>query len=201
MHKISNFTGQARHGWERMTPAFGMSRPHTDMSNSQQPPLRRPHGAPPVTPPSGSADTTVNLSFNVPFSSNLAGPDPEDILHSSPGAFQRWTFPEGTEEGTPIHKLPVHANNVETLRKSCRQLSENSGGRIEATVTSSEPKAVQSLQRRPQGLVTNVCISGDGETVHKMRAKILNETPISLVRHTFLELLFYCRAFLEINIS
>lgn len=179
MHKITNFTGQARHGWERMTPAFGMSRPHTDMSNSQQP-LRRPHGAPPVTPPSGG-DSTVNLSFNVPFSSNLAGPDVEDVLHSSPGAFQRWTFPDGTEEGTPMHKLPVHANNVETLRNTCRQIGENSGGRIEATVTSSEPKAVQSLQRRPQGLVTNVCISGDGETVHKMRAKILNETPISLV--------------------
>jgi hypothetical protein len=178
MHKISNFTGQARHGWERMTPAFGMSRPQTDMTNSQS--LRRPPGAPPTTPPSGG-DSTVNLSFNVPFSSNLAGPDIEDVLHSSPGSLQRWTFPDGTAEGTPIHKLPVHASNVEALRRLCRQIGESSSGRIEATVTSSEPKAVQSLQRRPQGLVTNVCISGDGETVHKMRAKILNETPIALV--------------------
>ena len=174
MHKISNFTGQARHGWERMTPAFGMSRPHQDIANSQA--LRRP----PLTT-SSSIDSTVNLSFNVPFSSNLAGPDVEDILHSSPGAFQRWTFPGGTPEGTPIHKLPVHAGNVEALRKLCRQIGESSAGRIEATVTSSEPKAVQTLQRRPQGLVTNVCISGDGDTVHKMRAKILKETPISLV--------------------
>ncbi|KAL2008600.1 hypothetical protein VTN00DRAFT_6794 [Thermoascus crustaceus] len=177
MHKISNFTGQARHGWERMTPAFGMSRPHTDMATSQS--LRRPHGAPPMTPPTG-IDPIVNLSFNVPFSSNLAGPDPEDILHASPGAIQRWTFPEGAPEGTPIHKLPVHASNVEALRRLCRHISESSGGRIEATVTSSEPKAVPSLQRRPQGLVTNVCITGDGDTVRKMRAKILNETPISL---------------------
>jgi hypothetical protein len=182
MHKISNFTGQARHGWERMTPTFGMSRPHADISASQQS-LRRPHGAPPLTPPS-SVDPTVNLSFNVPFSSNLAGPDVEDVLHASPGALQRWTFPEGTPEGTPIHKLPVHVNHVETLRRLCRHVSETSGGRLEATVTSSEPKAVPSMQRRPQGLVTNVCLSGDGETVRKMRAKILNETPISLVRRT-----------------
>ncbi|EEH43095.1 uncharacterized protein PADG_07915 [Paracoccidioides brasiliensis Pb18] len=176
MHKITNFTGQARHGWERMTPAFGMSRPHQDMSNQA---LRRPHGPPPVTVPPG-VDTTVTLSFNVPFSSTLAGPNPEDILHSSPGAFQRWTFPEETPEGTPIHKLPVHVSNLDALRKLCRSVSDSSHGRIEATVTSSEPKAVASLQRRPQGLVTNVCISGDGETVQQVRQNILKETPIAL---------------------
>jgi hypothetical protein len=180
MHKISNFTGQARHGWERMPAAFGMSRqPHTEMPGSQS--MRRPHGQSPVTPPT-PADATVNLSFNVPFSSTLAGPEVEHVLHSSPGAFQRWTFPESTAEATPIHKLPVHSNNVETLRRLCRHIGESSNGRIEATVTSSEPKAaVQSLQRRPQGLVTNVCISGDGELVQKMRQKILSETPICLV--------------------
>ncbi|KAJ5679202.1 hypothetical protein N7462_007446 [Penicillium macrosclerotiorum] len=173
MHKISNFTGQARHGWERMTPTFGMSRPHTDMA------FRRPHGAPPMTPPT-SIDPTVNLSFNVPFSSTLAGPDVDDVLHASPNALQRWTFPEATPEGTPVHQLPVHTSNVEGLRRLCRQITESSGGRIEATLTSSEPKAVPSLQRRPNGLVTNVCVTGDGETVRKMRAKILNDTPIML---------------------
>ncbi|KAH3023715.1 hypothetical protein KXV89_009048 [Aspergillus fumigatus] len=176
MHKISNFTGQARHGWERMTPTFGMSRPHTDMTSHT---LRRPHGAPPMTPPTG-IDPTVNLSFNVPFSSTLAGPDIDDVIHASPGALQRWSFPEGTPEGTPVYNLPVHANNVESLRRLCRQITESSNGRVEAVVTSSEPKSVPSLQRRPQGLVTNVCITGDGETVRKMRAKILNETPILL---------------------
>ncbi|KAJ5643317.1 uncharacterized protein N7484_005824 [Penicillium longicatenatum] len=173
MHKISNFTGQARHGWERMTPTFGITRPHTDMA------FRRPHGAPPMTPPT-SIDPTVNLSFNVPFSSTLAGPDVEDVLHASPAALQRWTFPEGTPEGTSVHQLPVHTSNVEGLRRLCRQITETSGGRIEATVTSSEPKAVPSLQRRPNGLVTNVCVTGDGETARKMRAKILNDTPIML---------------------
>ncbi|KAF4944528.1 hypothetical protein F66182_18658, partial [Fusarium sp. NRRL 66182] len=178
MHKISNFTGQARHGWERMTPAFGMSRPHSDIHAASQP-LRRPHGTPALNPPT-AADPTVNLSFNVPFSSYLAGPDVEDVLHASPGALQRWSFPEGTPEGTPIHNLPVHVNHVEALRKLCRTVSETSGGRLEATVTTSEPKSLPSVQRRQPGLVTNVCLSGDGETVRKMRAKILNETPISL---------------------
>ena len=172
MHKITSFTGQARHGFsERMPAAFGMSRPHQDTQ-----PQRRPTG-----PSTTSADSTANLSFNVPFSSNLAGPEVDDVLHSSPGAFQRWTMPSGTPDGTPIHKLPVHSNNVDNLRRLCRQISELTGGRLEALVTSSEPKAAQTLQRRPQGLVTNVCISGDGELVHKMRMKILNETPILLV--------------------
>ncbi|KAL4953700.1 hypothetical protein BDW69DRAFT_151842 [Aspergillus filifer] len=176
MHKISNFTGQARHGWERMTPTFGMSRPHAEMASHS---LRRPHGAPPMTPPTG-IDPTVNLSFNVPFSSALAGPDVDDVLHASPNALQRWSFPEGTPEGTPIHQLPVHTSHVESLRTLCRQITENSNGRVEALICSSEPKPVPSLQRRPQGLATNVCITGEGEIVRKMRAKILNETPILL---------------------
>jgi hypothetical protein len=133
-----------------------------------------------MTPPT-SIDPTVNLSFNVPFSSTLAGPDVEDVLHASPNALQRWTFPEGSPEGTQVHQLPVHTSNVDGLRRLCRQITETSAGRIEATVASSEPKALPSLQRRPNGLVTNVCVTGDGETVRKMRAKILNETPIMLV--------------------
>jgi len=180
MHKISNFTGQARHGWEKMTPAaFGMSRSNQDFSLSS--PVKRPVASTPISPLT-PADTVVNLSFNVPFASNLPGPDPEEVLHSSPGAFERWTHPEGTDEETPTHKLPVHANNVEVLRRLCRAISDESGARLEAAVTSSEPKPIPALQRRPlKGLVTNVCISGDGDTVHKMRAKVLNETPIALV--------------------
>lgn len=199
MHKISNFTGQARHGWERMTPTFGMSRPHQDMA---APAMRRPVGPPPPQsqsrPPSASSaaaaaaaagigsppglDARINLSFNVPFSSNLAGPDPEDIMHSTPGAFERWVFPDGTPEGTPTHKLPVHASHVEALRRLCTQMEEQGGDRIEAaTVTSSEMKPVASLQRRPPGLVTNVCISGDYDAVMKTKARVLKETPIALV--------------------
>lgn len=133
-----------------------------------------------MTPPT-SIDPTVNLSFNVPFSSTLAGPDVDDVLHASPGALQRWTFAEGTPEGTSVHQLPVHTNNLEGLQRLCRNITEEKGGRVEATLTTSEAKAVPSLQRRPNGLVTNVCVTGDGEIARKMRAKILNETPIMLV--------------------
>ena len=146
-------------------------------------PLKRPMNGQPISP-MAPTDTIVNLSFNVPFASNLPGPDPDEILHASPKAVERWTFPEGTEEGAPIHKLPVHHGNVEQLRRLCRVLTEGSQGRVEASVTSSEPKPIPSLQRRPlKGLVTNVCVSGDSDIVHKMRAKILNETPIVLVSH------------------
>ena len=183
MSRFSNITGQARHGLEKMTPAGLMSRPNQmDLSITQ--PIKRPslnNGQPisPLTP----VDTMVNLSFNVPFASSLTGPDIEEILHASPKAMEKWTFPDGTEEDTPVHKLPVHHANVEQLRRLCRVMTEGSQGRMEATVVSTEPKSIPALQRRPlKGLVTNVCVSGDVETVHKMRAKILNETPIALVR-------------------
>jgi len=182
MQKLSNITGQARHGWEKMTPAaFGMGRPNID--NGTVPPAAKRAMAPAPMSPLTPAETMVNLSFNVPFSSNLTGPNPEEILHASSGAYQRWTHTEGTEEGIPTHRLPVHTRNVEQLRKLCKTIGDASGGRLEAAVTSSEPKPVPAVQRRPpKGLVTNVCVSGDGDVVHKIRAKILNETPIALVR-------------------
>jgi hypothetical protein len=180
MHKISNFTGQARHGWDRMTPAaFGMSRPHADISASQQ--FRRPQGSP-IAPPPSSGDSPLNLAFNVPFASNLPGPEVDDILHSSPGALERWTFPAGTAEITSAHNLPIHANNIESLRNLCRQVVEQSGGRVEASVTTSEPETAPPLQRRSHSRVTNVCLSGESDLVQKTRARILNETPIALVR-------------------
>lgn len=53
-----------------------------------------------------------------------AGPELEDIIYASPGGFARWTHPEGTEEGTPNYKLPVHVQNIENLKALCRQISE-----------------------------------------------------------------------------
>ena len=161
-----------------MTPTFGMSRPHADIATHS---LRRPPVAPPVTPPT-NIDPTVTLSFNVPFSSNLPGPEVEDVIHASPGALQRWTFPEPILEGTCIHQLPVHVANLDALRLLCRRITESAAGRIEAVVSTSEPKVVPTLQQRPQGLVTSVCVTGDGETTKRIRAKVLNETPILLVR-------------------
>jgi hypothetical protein len=188
MHKISNFTGHARTGWEKMTPGFGMSRGPHQHHHHQQP----DHNMMPVgkrsmpgmlnTPNPSMPGHPVNLSFNVPFNSVLPGPDRDDILYSSTGAYQRWVHPEGAAADTPNHALPVHTRNVENLRSLCKQLSESSGERVHATVTSSKPKPVPGIQRGPlTALVTNVCISGDAEVVHKMRAKILNETPITLV--------------------
>ena len=185
MQRFSNITGQARHGLEKMTPAGLMSRPNPmDLPIAQ--PIKRPMNGTPTSPLSPT-DAMVNLSFNVPFSSNLSGPDVDEILHATPKALERWTFPRGTEKDMAIHKLPIHLYNEEQLRRSCRVLTEGGHGRIEATVTSSEPKRIPALQRRPlKGLVTNVCISGDNETVHKLRAKILNEAPINLVKiHPF----------------
>ena len=168
-----------------MTPAGLMSsRPNPMDLPISQPIKRHVNGSQPMSPMTPS-DGVVNLSFNVPFASNLPGPDVEEILHASPKAVERWTFPEGTEEGTPIHKLPVHHGNVEQLRRQCRVMAEGTQGRVEATVTSSEPKPIPALQRSPaKGLVTNVCVSGDADIVHKTRAKLLNETPIALVSCT-----------------
>ncbi|KAF1811646.1 hypothetical protein P152DRAFT_449927 [Eremomyces bilateralis CBS 781.70] len=206
MHKLQNFTGQARHGWERMTPSmpsFGMSRSHNDASLNS--PMKRPgpqhppHSAGPLPPnatptgppptaataanrsPAPAPGTIITLSFNVPFHSNLAGPDPEEIIYSSPGAFERWTHADGTPEGTPNHKLPIHAANVEHLRNMCRVLSDPSQGQLQATVVSSEPKPIPGYQRGPlKALVTNVCLYGETEMVHGMRERILNDTPITL---------------------
>ncbi len=183
MHKISNFTGQARHGmWERMAPAGfgGMSRMHQDMANPQ--PLRRPpQPSPSVAPQPASDGSPVNLSFNIPFSYGLAGPEKEEILHASPGASQRWTSPAGAAEDAPTHKLPVHVQNEERLRTLCQYLSDQTGGRVQATVSSSEPKTGPALHRKSQSLVTNVCVSGDADLVYKIRARVLNETPIMMV--------------------
>ncbi|KZM21532.1 uncharacterized protein EKO05_0000717 [Ascochyta rabiei] len=187
MHKISNFTGQARHGWEKMTPSAGFpfSRSNHEMpvtASIKRPPTAT--SAPPVIPPG----TQVNLSFNVPFSSNLAGPDPDDMMWASPGAKARWTMPEGTAEATPTHKLPVHAQNVDNLRALCRDVSEQTEGRVSATVVSAESKPLPGLQRGPlRALVTNVCLSGELEIVNSMRCKILNSTPISL-RSSFVDI-------------
>lgn len=124
----------------------------------------------------------VILAFNVPFNSNLAGPEKEDILYSSTGAYQRWTHAESLADDMPNHTLPVHVQDVNNLRDLCRTMSESSGDRIHATVTSGKSRPIPGMQRGPlSALVTNVCISGDAETAHKMRAKILNETPITLV--------------------
>jgi hypothetical protein len=181
MHKISNLTGSARHGWEKMAPSagFGFSRNH---EMPVQAPLKRPSTAnapPPVIQPGSQ----VNLSFNIPFNSNLPGPEIDEVLYASPGASSRWAHPEGAGDDVPTHKLPVHTQNVDNLRALCRDIGEQTDNRVAATVVSAESKPLPGLQRGPlRALVTNVCLSGELELVNQMRCKILNSTPISLVR-------------------
>ncbi|KAF2213322.1 hypothetical protein CERZMDRAFT_96981 [Cercospora zeae-maydis SCOH1-5] len=188
MHKISNFvsTGHARSGF----PGMGFTRGQPQHPQQQHQHVSQEHmlGMGKRTMPGMSASPApsmsghlVSLSFTVPFNANLPGPDKDDVLYSSTGAFQRWTHPDGAASDVPNHALPVHTRNVETLRSLCKQISEGSGERLHATVTSSKPKPIPGMQRGPlSALVTNVCISGEAEVVHKMRAKILNETPITL---------------------
>jgi len=193
MHKISSFTGSARHGWDRMTPSmgFGAQRPAPNeqagppMPGMPVPPPRQTQTRPEVavvTRQSTPRSTPLSLAFNIPFSSTLAGPEAEDVLHATPGAFRRWIRPEDTPEGAPTHTLPIHAQNVEALRTMTKTMTEQSEGRLQAAVTSAEPRPVPGIQLGPmKSLVTNVCLSGEPELVRRMRARILNDTPISLV--------------------
>ncbi|EJT77826.1 KH domain-containing protein, variant [Gaeumannomyces tritici R3-111a-1] len=169
MNKLANM----RHWSERMSPAnFGMSsRPNVPM------PAIPPHqkvasqGAPPQTPPH-VLDSPIHYSFNVPFSSDLAGPNTEDILHATADAVLRWTHPEDAPDDVPVFELPVHAQNLASLRKLCKDISASPLD-IEAHVISTSPKNIK-------GQVTTVCLSGAPELVYRTRETILNDTPLSL---------------------
>ncbi len=169
---------------EKMTPSigFGGQRQQHDIPPVPSSSTKRSSDATPLPRQTAPRHNPLNLSFNVPFSSNLPGPEVDDIIHGTHGAFDRWTHPEGTEEGTPNHKLPIHAGNVEALRSMCKKMSESSEGRLQATVTSSEPRPIPGLQLGPlKALVTNVCLAGDPDLVRRMRGRILNDSPICLV--------------------
>ena len=77
--------------------------------------------------------------------------------------------------------LPVHTENIDNLKKMCKNAADQSGGRLTASVVSSEPKAIPGYQLAGKTAVTNVCLSGDPELVKRERGRILNGTPISLV--------------------
>lgn len=130
------------------------------------------HGSSPILSPT-AAETPIHYSFNVPFASDLAGPNVEDILYATQRAVERWTHSADAPDDVPIHELPVHRENVATLRNLCRDLTTGPLP-IEAYVTSSIPKRVK-------GQVTNVCLSGTSDLVHKSRETILNDTPLALV--------------------
>lgn len=178
MNKIANM----RNWSERMSPAFGMSsRPNLGaMSMQGLHPHQHPHklapqavGPSPITPPQ-IGDSVIHHAFNVPFASDLAGPNTEDILHATTDAVLRWTHPAEAPDDVPVHELPVHADNLGRLRKVCKDFT-TSPLPIEAHVISTTPKHLK-------GQVTTVCLSGSPDLVWQTREKILNETPLSLVR-------------------
>lgn len=170
MNKLTNM----RQWSERMSPNFAAlgGRPNLPMN-----PLNQHNKAPSIQQgppmPSPQGDATIHYSFNVPFASDLAGPNTEDVLHATTDAVLRWTHSEDAPDDVPIHELPVHTQNLESLRRLCRDLSAGPLP-VEAHVVSTTPKSAK-------GQVTTVCISGSPELVQKSRETILNDTPISLV--------------------
>ncbi|KAK4033314.1 hypothetical protein C8A01DRAFT_19724 [Parachaetomium inaequale] len=169
MNKLSSM----RHWPERMSPAnFSMSRANMGMQAAINP--RRDittQGPPPIAAPP-APDGPIHYSFNVPFASDLAGPNTEDILHATTDAVLRWTHPEDVPDDIPVHELPVHSRNLVQLRQLCREITSNTLP-IEAHVLSTTPKNVN-------GQVTTVCLSGAPDLVQQTRETVLNHTPLSL---------------------
>lgn len=129
-------------------------------------------GASPLSP-SPAADSTIHYSFNVPFASDLAGPNTEEILHATGDSVMRWTHPGDAPDDVPVYELPIHAQNVASLRNMCADLTKGPLP-IEAYVASTTPS-------RAKTQVTTVCLTGPPELVHKSRETILNDTPLALV--------------------
>lgn len=149
------------------------SRPNMNM-NTIQPhqKIQNGVGVSPISP-TNAADAMIHYSFNVPFASNLAGPNTEDILYATNHAVERWTHPPEAADDVPIHELPVHAENVANLRRLCGELSTGPLP-IEAHVKS-------TVSKRAKGQIVNVCLTGSPELVLKSRETILNDTPLALV--------------------
>jgi hypothetical protein len=127
-------------------------------------------------PPIGLAqpvDNTIYYSFNVPLADDLAGPDTEDILHATDDAVDRWTHPAEARDDVAVHELPVHAQNLATLREMC--------SKITMAALPIEAHVVATVQKNGRGQVTNVCLSGAPDMVYKTRESILNDLPITLV--------------------
>ncbi|OBR12262.1 KH domain-containing protein [Colletotrichum higginsianum IMI 349063] len=166
MNKLANM----RHWSERMSPNFGMGRPNMPMNPMNPRRDTAPQQAASISSPQPLDAPTpiIHYSFNVPFASDLAGPNTEDILHATADAVLRWTHPEDAPDDVQVHELPVHTQNLANLRKVCKDIT-NGPFQIEAHVISTTPKNAKGQQ------VTTVCLSGTPEMVHKSRETILND--------------------------
>lgn len=170
MNKLANM----RHWSERMSPNFGMGRPNMPMNSLNPHHKNAVQPGPPINPPH-APDAMIYCSFTVPFASDLAGPDTEDILHATTDAVLRWTHPKDAPDDIQVHELPAHVAGLNTLQRICRDLT-NGPLPIEAHVMSTSPDNAKGQQ------ITTVCLSGAPDLVHKSREAIFNDTPMSLVR-------------------
>lgn len=138
----------------------------------------------PSIDPSPVANHNVTLSFNVPFNHRLAGPKPEDVVYSTAGAFARWTHPPPDSpnyvENPEIHDLPIHRQNVAQLQTLLQQMELQSGVSTFLKTSITEPNNDINSPLL-SGLVVTVSLHGDIHTVKLLRARILNELPITLV--------------------
>ncbi|CAJ2513797.1 Uu.00g019160.m01.CDS01 [Anthostomella pinea] len=171
MQKLANM-GMRHWGDRIQTPNFGMSS-RSNMSMTAMNPHQKV-GAPGAAPlsPSPAADTTIHFAFNVPFASDLAGPNTEEVLHATGNSVMRWTHPGEAPDDIPIYELPVHAQNLAILQNMCMEITRGPLP-VDAHVISTTPKHVK-------GQITTVCLSGTPELVHKSRETILSGTPLAL---------------------
>ncbi|KAJ2896035.1 hypothetical protein MKZ38_005920 [Zalerion maritima] len=175
MNKFSNMRTWSE---RMMNPAsLGFGRPNNMQNNMQN----MGGGMPPMTnlnksmsnppPPPQREDPPIFYIFNVPFSAKLAGPDVEDILHANRNAVMRWTHPVEAPNDVPIWDLPVHAQNLATLRRTCDALTTGPLP-IDAQVTTTVSDKKEHT--------TTVQLSGSPDLVLKSRETILNDLPHSL---------------------
>jgi hypothetical protein len=184
MHKLTNFAGGVRHGWEM---PFGVNRSqHHDMPRNPQY-QRPPHT--PTTPTQLPHATPISWCFKVPLNNTLIGPDPKQIIYASQGASERWTHQPGSPDDTPTHLLPVHQQHLDDLRNLCARMKTELG--VEAIVTLGRANTLApmpSLQpTQTNNIVANVCVNGrDYDIVRRVREHILNQSPITMVSFEFL---------------
>ncbi|EEY14636.1 KH domain-containing protein [Verticillium alfalfae VaMs.102] len=166
MNKLANM----RHWSERMSPNFGMGRPNMPVNpmNPRRDTMSQQAASIAMQQPLDAPSPIVHYAFNVPFASDLAGPNTEDILHSTKDAVMRWTHSVDAPDDVQVHELPVHTQNLAHLRKTCKDIT-NGPFSIEAHVVSTTPKNAKGSQ------VTTVCLSGSQEMVQKTREMILND--------------------------
>ncbi|KAI1265552.1 hypothetical protein F5Y18DRAFT_38687 [Xylariaceae sp. FL1019] len=172
MQKLAANMGM-RHWSDRIqSPNFGMSsRPNMNMTPMNPHTKPGPPGPQPLSP-SPAADTTIHFAFNIPFATDLAGPNTEDILHATPDSVDRWTHPAEAPDDVPIYKLPIHQFHLANLRRMCHDITTGPLP-VDAYVIETTPKHIK-------GQVVTVSLSGTPELVHTTRETILSGVPLAL---------------------